>query len=63
MELTRRRFGAVIAASLAALATGAWRLGSLAARACRTAACGAGFPGRLRRLDENEIRRPARWLG
>lgn len=64
MAMTRRMFGTGLVASLAALLTGAWRVGYKSARA-RVAAVlrRGGFPGTLRPMDENEVRRPAEWRG
>jgi hypothetical protein len=55
MELTRRRFGKLLAAAVAA-----WFAGL-----ARTARAGYRrlFPGRVRALDHAEVRKPGRWAG
>lgn len=64
MEVTRRTFGMMLAASLAALLAGVWRAGSAAARARWMAVVRrGGFPGRLRPMDWKKAGRPARWRG
>ena len=64
MELTRRDFCTTLVTSVAALLTGAWRAGSEAARARWMAVLRrGGFPGRLRPMEEAEVRTPAKWHG
>lgn len=64
MELTRRKFGMVLLGSALALLTGAWRTGATAVRAGWQAALrGVRFPGKLRPLDEKDVRSQAKWSG
>ena len=64
MEMTRRRFGALLAASGIACAAGFRRVVSnvrdarfvRAVRACV-------FPGSVRPLDKTEVDKPSKWAG
>jgi hypothetical protein len=64
MELTRRSFGKLLIASLVALATGMLNAAgsSRPARFIRAATTRA-FPGKVKPVDDMEIRRHGWWLG
>jgi hypothetical protein len=63
MELKRRKFLAVCGAALAAAAGGwAWLRTKPPVR-WLVAARGGRYPGPVRPLDANEIKKPGRWRG
>ena len=64
MGVTRRSFCTTLVASIAAVPAGAWRVGSEAAHARWLAVLRrGGFPGRLRPMEESEVKSPAKWGG
>ena len=63
MELNRREWLKTGAALLAALLGGGWTwLRAAPARWVQAVRAGR-YPGRIKPLDEHELRRPGRWLG
>ena len=64
MELTRRSFGKLLIASFVALATGRFNaIGSSRPARFIRAAIARTFPGKVRPIDDTEIRQHAKWLG
>ena len=64
MELTRRKFGKILVASILAVLTGSWKLvGRMVPEGFTRAVKAKSFAGRIRALDAFEIKRPARWGG
>ena len=64
MELKRRHFIGVCGAALAAAATGGWTwLRSKPPVRWLVAVRGGRYPGPVRPLDENDLKKPGHWLG
>lgn len=64
MAMTRRQFGRLLGGAAGTIAAGAggW-LASLTPTRFVRALRGRCFPGRVRALDEERMRRPGRWSG
>jgi hypothetical protein len=64
MELTRRKFGKILAASAVAVLSGVWKVaGRMVPASFIRAVKAKSFPGRIRALDEAEVKGTAKWGG